>query len=325
MSTPPVQLIFGGASFGPTMASDFTSLEAMKGALDLLEAGGVKTIDTARFYPDSEEWLGEAAAAFQFTIDTKYPGGFASEASSKEGLIASAEESLAALGVDQVDVYYIHAPDRRVPLEHLLSGIQAVYKSGKFKRFGLSNFLPDEVLDVVRICKENNYVFPSVYQGNYNAVARHSESTLLPILRKYNIAYYAYSPIAGGFLTKDVETLISGGEGRWDPKTPTGGIFNALYAKPGMLEGLRLWGQIADEAGIPKAELAYRWVAFHSTLSGELGDGLIFGAKNKEQVEGTLRGLREGPLSGEVVRKIERVWELVRDDAPLDTFNSVGK
>jgi aryl-alcohol dehydrogenase-like predicted oxidoreductase len=102
MSAAPVQLIFGGASFGPTMASDFTSLEATTEALDLLEASGVKTIDTARFYPNSEEWLGEAAAPSRFIIDTKYPGGFASKASSKEGLVASAEESLAALGVDQV-------------------------------------------------------------------------------------------------------------------------------------------------------------------------------------------------------------------------------
>ncbi|KAJ0426601.1 NADP-dependent oxidoreductase domain-containing protein [Aspergillus carlsbadensis] len=325
MSTPPVRLIFGGASFGPTMESDFTTLEDTTEALDLLEDYGVTTIDTARFYPDSEEWLGEVAAPSRFTIDTKYPGGFASEASSKDGLVASAEESLAALGVDQVDVYYLHAPDRRVPLEDLLSGMHTVYKRGMFKRFGLSNFLPEEVLDVIRICKENNYILPSVYQGNYNAVARHSESLLLPILRKHKIAYNAYSPIAGGFLTKDVETLISGGEGRWDPKTPTGGIFTALYGKSWMLEGLRLWGDIAAEAGIPRAELAYRWVAFHSALRGELGDGLIFGARNTGQVEGTLRGLGKGPLPGEVVERIERVWEIVKDEAPLDPFNSVGK
>jgi aryl-alcohol dehydrogenase-like predicted oxidoreductase len=97
----------------------------------------------------------------------------------------------------QVDVYYIHAPDRRVPLQDLLAGLDAVYRAGKFKRLGLSNFLPEEVSDVIRICKENGYVLPTVYQGNYNAVARHSETTLLPILRENNIAFYAYSPIAG--------------------------------------------------------------------------------------------------------------------------------
>jgi len=197
-----------------------------------------------------------------------------------------------------------------------------VYASGGFNRLGLSNFLPHEVLDVIRICKEKGYVLPTVYQGNYNAVARHSESTLLPILRENGIAYYAYSPIAGGFLTKDVSVITAAsGEGRWDPKTATGGIFTALYGKPAMLEGLRLWGEIAAEAGIPKAELAYRWVAFHSVLSGELGDGLIFGARNGDQLKGTLEGLGNGPLPVEVVERIGRVWEIVKEDAPVDNFN----
>ncbi|KAJ0413619.1 NADP-dependent oxidoreductase domain-containing protein [Aspergillus carlsbadensis] len=319
MSSQPVKLIFGGASFGPAMHSDFATVDATKGALDLLEAAGVATIDTASMYPDSEDYLGQAGAAARFSIDTKYIGGFSPTPSSKEGLVASADQSLKALQTEQVDVYYIHAPDRRVPLQDLLAGVNTVYKSGKFKRLGLSNFLPEEVEEVIRVSKENGYVLPSVYQGNYNAVARHSESTLLPILREHNIAYYAYSPIAGGFLTKDVTSLVAGGEGRWDPNTPTGGLFNALYTKPAMLEGLKLWGEIATGAGISKAELAYRWVAYHSILRE--GDGLIFGARNGKQIESTLEGLRNGPLPGHVVREVERVWEIVREEAPVDNFN----
>ncbi|KAL2784214.1 NADP-dependent oxidoreductase domain-containing protein [Aspergillus keveii] len=319
MSSQSVKLIFGGASFGPAMESEFTTVEATKGALGLLEAGGVTTIDTARMYPDSEDYLGQAGAAGRFAIDTKYPGGFSPTPSSKEGLIASADESVQTLKTKQVDVYYIHAPDRRVPLQDLLAGVDAVYRAGKFKRLGLSNFLPEEVSNVIRICKENGYVLPTVYQGNYNAVARHSETTLLPILRENNIAFYAYSPIAGGFLTKDVSSLVSGGEGRWDPKTPTGGLFNALYTKPAMLKGLKLWGEIAAEAGISKAELAYRWVAYHSILKE--GDGLIFGARNGKQIQSTLEGLKNGPLPVDVVEKIARVWGIVKDEAPVDNFN----
>ncbi|KAL3477173.1 NADP-dependent oxidoreductase domain-containing protein [Aspergillus californicus] len=322
MTSHPVKIIFGGASFGPSMESEFTSLEATEHALALLEAGGVRTIDTAKIYPDSEQYLGQArAAAGFFSVDTKYPGGFAATASSREDVITSADESLEALHTGQVDVYYIHAPDRRVALADLLSGVNTVYNAGKFKRLGLSNFLADEVAEVIRICKENNYVAPSVYQGNYNAVAREAESSLLPLLRAHGIAFYAYSPIAGGFLTKDVGALGAGGQGRWDSTTPTGGIYNALYSKPAMLEGLKLWGEIAAEAGIPKAELAYRWVASHSVLDGGLGDGLIFGSRNSKQLQSTLEGLKKGPLPGDVVERIERVWEIVKDEAPVDNFN----
>ncbi|KAF9891698.1 hypothetical protein FE257_003710 [Aspergillus nanangensis] len=324
MASPSVQLIFGGASLGG-MEAEFVSVQDTKSALDILKEGGIKTIDTARIYSDSEHFLGEADATSRFSIDTKYPGGFAPEPSTKEDVIASIDESLRLLKTSKINVYYIHAPDRRVPLEELLSGLNTAYKAGKFTRLGLSNFLPEEVSDVVRIAKANNYVLPTVYQGNYNAVARHSESTLLPILRKHGISFYAYSPIAGGFLTKDVEQLTAGGEGRWDPSNAIGGIYNKLYGKPGMLEGLKLWGEISKESGIPKAELAYRWVAYHSALKGDYGDAIIFGSKNGRQLKGTLQGLGNGPLAEEVVRKIELVWTAVEGDAPVDNFNGPVK
>jgi aryl-alcohol dehydrogenase-like predicted oxidoreductase len=222
----------------------------------------------------------------------------------------------------QINVYYIHAPDRRASLAELLDGLNTLYEAGKFKRLGLSNFLPEEVEEVVRISKQKNYVLPSVYQGNYNAVARHSEAKLLPILRKHNISYYAYSPIAGGFLTKDVEQIISGGVGRWDPQKAIGSMYNAMYGKPGMLEGLRLWGKISKDSGIPKAELAYRWVAYHSALKEIHGDSMIFGSRNGKQIQETMAGLRNGPLPLEIVEQIEVIWKTVEDDAPVDNFNS---
>jgi aryl-alcohol dehydrogenase-like predicted oxidoreductase len=161
-----------------------------------------------------------------------------------------------------------------------------------------------------------------VYQGNYSAIARRVESEIFPTLRKHNISFYAYSPIGGGFLTKDVEKLVSGGEGRWDPSTPLGSLYNKLYNKPHMLEGLKLWGNIAKTTGISKVELAYRWVAHNSVLKGELGDGLIFGSRTVEQLNQTLAALDNGPLDADVAEQIEKVWTLVEPDAPLDNYNA---
>ena len=186
----------------------------------------------------------------------------------------------------------------------------------------MSNYLADEIEEVVRICREKNYVIPTVYQGNYSAVARRVESEIFPTLRKHNISFYAYSPIAGGFLTKDVEKLVSGGEGRWDPNSKLGQIYNTLYNKPGMLEGLKLWGNISKESGIPKAELAYRWVAHNSALKGEFGDGVIFGTRNVEQLNQTHASLDKGPLDANIAEQIEQVWKLVEPDSPLDNFNA---
>ncbi|KAJ5487613.1 hypothetical protein N7530_001913 [Penicillium desertorum] len=299
-----IKIIWGGASIVDKVS--YPTLESISEVLDILHAKGIKNIDTAKRYSNSEELLGKLQAHSRFTIDSKFPGGAGPEPSTPESLL---------------DVYYMHAPERRSSMENLLASIDSEYRAGKFKRFGLSNYLAEEVEEVVRICREKNYVVPSVYQGNYSAVARRAEKEIFPTLRKHNMSFYAYSPIAGGFLTKDVATLLSGGQGRWDPNTPLGGVYHALFNKPSMLEGLEQWERISKESGLPKAELASRWVAHNTALKGEFGDAVIVGSRNVEQLNQTLAALSKGPLSAEIAEQIEQVWKIVEADSPLDTFN----
>lgn len=143
-------------------------------------------------------------------------------------------------------------------------------------KFGLSNFAPDDVRRVYDYAKSKGYVLPTVFQGNYNPVARHYDTSLFPLLRELNIAFYAYSPLAGGFLVKDGQMLSSGGgQGRWDPTSNVGKIYNDRYTKPSLLEALSEWETIANEARVSKAALAYRWVMYNSKLSAKYGDGII--------------------------------------------------
>lgn len=207
-----------------------------------------------------------------------------------------------------------------MPLEETLEGIDELYKQGRFRRFGLSNFLPNEVEDVIRVAQEKGYVLPTVYQGNYSAVARKVEEELFPVLRKYNMSFYAYSPIAGGFLTKTREQVLEGGK-RFNPDTPMGRIYATLYRKPAFLDALDKWGEISSEFGISKAELAYRWVAYNSVLREENGDAIIIGASTLDQLNETIKGLRNGALPEAAVRQIASVWDLIKNDAGLDNFN----
>ena len=78
------------------------------------------------------------------------------------------------------------------PLEDTLAGVNEVYKSGSFSRFGLSNWKVEDVVAAYEHCKKHGYVLPSAYQGPYNAVARGSETDLFPTLRKLGMAFYAY-------------------------------------------------------------------------------------------------------------------------------------
>lgn len=212
-----IKTIFGTAGIG-------VDSSWLAKAFDTLEANHIDTLDTAEIYPNSEKILGEHEAYKRFNIDTKFGSFFAGIPAIPERILKSASTSLSSLGTKQVDIYYIHAPDKDTPLEETLKGIQQLYEQGAFKRFGLSNYSPSDVQKAYDICKQNGYVLPTVFQGNYNPVARRQETELFPTLRKLNIAFYAYSPLAGGFLTKTAKGELhyscrSLSSGLWVSKT----------------------------------------------------------------------------------------------------------
>lgn len=224
---------------------------------------------------------------------------------------------------NKYDDRYIHAPDPTIPISETLSGIAEVHKSGIFRRFGLSNFSAQQVQEVYDICKSNNYPLPTVYQGNYNPVARHSETTLFPTLKKLGIKFYAYSPLAGGFLTKTSADLDAGA-GRFNEQA-IGGMYSKMYDRASLRDALIRWNSIAESEGISKAELAYRWVAHHSALAGDEENGVIFGASSVKQVEETAQGIKRGKLSEKAVKGIEGIWESVKSDAPTDNYAQFSK
>jgi aflatoxin B1 aldehyde reductase len=181
----------------------------------------------------------------------------------------------------QVDVFYLHAPDRRVSWKDTLSGLNELYQQGAFKRLGLSQFLGREVEEIIRVAKENNFVVPSVYQSNYSAVARRAEEEIFPVLRKHNISFYAYSPIAGGFLSKSKADLADP-DGRFGERNPLSPVYNAMYNRASFISALDTLGQIAKYEGVSRAALAYRWIFYRSRLQGDHGDGVILGARKEE-------------------------------------------
>ncbi|EED13755.1 aldo/keto reductase, putative [Talaromyces stipitatus ATCC 10500] len=282
---------------------------------------GIQTIDTAEIYLGSEELLGAASAvSLGFTIDTKvgHGAGGSTTPATKENVIRSGEASLNRLKTNQVDVYYIHGFDQRVPLKDTLEGINELYKKGVFKRFGLSNFSVAEIEDVVRISKERGFVLPTVYEGNYNAINHLIEKKLFSTIRKYNMVFHAYSPIAGGLLAKTPHQIKEGGQGRWDINTFVGKLYYGMYNKPNVMEFLEKFGKIATtKTKCSQAELAYRWIAYHSRLKGELGDKII-GARYGPQLTEVLDALGRGPLSAEVVEEVNGLWDLVKDDPPAE-------
>ncbi|KAH8883108.1 aldehyde reductase [Thozetella sp. PMI_491] len=324
MSAQPITVVFGGNRIGNR--EPFTPNTDLSGLLKVLAARHVGTIDSAQAYGDSQATIGEAKIGDNFVIDTKWgpprrpgaggpppPGTAPKPWATKDHIINSAKDSISKLGVDQVDIFYLHMPDYATPISETLEAVNDVYKLGLFRRFGLSNFQAVDVQAAYDHCVEKGYVIPTVYQGSYSPITRYQETVLFPTLRKLNMAFYAYSPSASGFLGKTVPQLE---EQLRNP--PAGAPWRRRYAEnPKFMAALGKWVSIAEGEGIGGAELAYRWVAYHSGLKREHGDALIIGASSLQQLEETLSGIEKGPLSDTALLGIDEVWEGLKDEPPL--------
>lgn len=101
-------------------------------------------------------------------------------------------------------------------MENVLEACNNLYREGKFRELGLSNFPAWMVVDVWHICHKNGWVLPTVFEGIYNPLTRKAETELNECLNHFGIRFYAYNPMAGGLLT--------GRYGRYED-APTDGRF----------------------------------------------------------------------------------------------------
>lgn len=90
---------------------------------------------------------------------------------------------------------FLHVPDRQTPFEDTAKAMNEAFEQGKFKKFGLSNYTATETKQYIDICEREGYVKPTVFQGHYNAVGRSGEKELFPLLRKHNIAFFAFRKV----------------------------------------------------------------------------------------------------------------------------------
>lgn len=165
------------------------------------------------------------------------------------------------------------------------------------------------------ICEEKGYVKPSCFQGQYNALCRNPENTLFPLLRKYDMSYIAYSPVAGGFLTGIFTEGMHVAGTRFEEGNHRGSGYRKMYDKAVMHAAIEKLQHACKQHGVSLIEAALRWMLYHSAL--QANDGFILGASRIEQFQENMESLSKGPLVKELVELFEEAWKSVEAEAPL--------
>jgi aryl-alcohol dehydrogenase-like predicted oxidoreductase len=202
---------FGGIGSSPALRSAGDSADQALALLDHARRLELRRFDTANTYGGgaSEEvlgsWLRAQGAAYRQTVQIATKVGNPHGCPPGETPLSGAqiahhlEVSLRRLGVERIDLYYLHELDRVTPLEETLAAIARAFDAGKIAGFGVSNATLAEV-EAIRALTGDRVPFGDV-QNEYNLLATADADALIPWCAAHSLRYTAFSPLAGGMLS----------------------------------------------------------------------------------------------------------------------------
>lgn len=307
-------VVLGAVAFGKpketTRDHPLSSDESCEQLLNAFSALGGTELDTSRVYQNGqcEAVIGRISSSKNIQVGTKY------HPSLPGGPLEQIDQSLNALQLSTIPLYYIHMPSTEIKLEDTLAEFNRAYEMGKFEQFGLSNFPAWQVVEICQYCQRKGYVMPTVYQGVYNALNRSAEYELIPVLRNYGLKYYTHGTLASGFLTgkyqRGIDPVI--GVDRFAQKRRIKQYQERYLHREEMFSALDLIDNAAREAGITSIlEAAIRWTQFHSAVDGELGDAILIGVSRLEQLQPIMKAAKKGPLPDAVAAAFEDANDLI--------------
>jgi aryl-alcohol dehydrogenase-like predicted oxidoreductase len=251
---------FGAMSIG--IADVYTSSAQSEGeaiaivqrALDL----GVNFLDSANIYGDSEIKVGKALQGRRdgVVVATKFgivPGSSYQKRAvdgSPENTRRSCDLSLQRLGIDVIDLYYLHRVDPNVPIEDTVGAMADLVRAGKVRYLGLSEASATTV-------QRAHSIHPiTALQTEYSLFTRDPENDVLPTLRELGVSLVAYSPLGRGFLGARFRSIEELAPNDWRRNNPRfqGEQFDRNLA---IADGI---AEIAREKGATPAQLALAWV-----------------------------------------------------------------
>jgi aryl-alcohol dehydrogenase-like predicted oxidoreductase len=204
---------FGGIGSLPSLRSAGDSEYRALALLDHARAVGLRRFDTANTYGGGEseiilgKWLRAQGSSFvhEAQIATKVgnPHGCANGETplSRSQVALHLEQSLRRLGLERIDLYYIHEFDRMTPLDQTLGAMEAAVEAGKIDRFGISNASLADVKEVMSLAGSSLSERFEYVQNEYNVLATGDAEELIPYCAEHGLRYTAFSPLAGGLLT----------------------------------------------------------------------------------------------------------------------------
>jgi aryl-alcohol dehydrogenase-like predicted oxidoreductase len=279
------RLCFGVMSFGgdadePTSAAMFNRCRE----------AGINFFDCANVYAGgrSEEILGRLIAdcrddvVITSKVHSQVGPDINARGSSRRHIRTAVEASLKRLNTDRIDIYFLHHFDKDTPLEDTLRTLDDLVSEGKILYPAASNFAAWQVAKALGISDREGWARFACIQPMYNLVKRQAEVELLPMASSEGLGVITYSPLGGGLLSGKYSAEQLPPQGRLVENK----MYTQRYGDELYYDVAGRFTEFARERGVHPASLAVAWVAGHPAVTAP-----IIGARNLDQLEGSLRAL----------------------------------
>jgi aryl-alcohol dehydrogenase-like predicted oxidoreductase len=298
---PAIGLGCAGLPNGGAPEDDATAFAAMYKALEL----GVDFFDTADLYGKglNEELIGrflKEAGRDRVIVCTKFgsiPGGPdrpPSQNNSPEHIVAACDASLKRLGVDVVDLYYMHRRDPATPVAESVGAMSRLVEAGKVRWLGLSEVAAKTLSDACAIHPI------SAIQSEYSLWHRDVEQEVQPTCRELGVTFVPFSPLGRSFLTGALTTSDFG------PNDLRATL--PRFQPDAMAQNLRLVSQLAsfaDERNVTSAQIALAWLIAKSTPASAVTP--IPGSKRPSKILEN-RGAADLNLNADEIEELEVIF-----------------
>ena len=286
------KLALGCLTFGPgrgLMHGISTPEAEARVILDHATGSGINLLDVADVYQDgiSEQivgrWIADRGRRSELVLATKVggPTGEGQQGLSRLHLMEACEASLRRLRTDYIDLYQVHWPDARTPLQETLGALDELRRAGKIRFAGCSNFPAWLLARSLWIAEREGLLRFESLQNQYSLALRHIEREIVPLCLDRRVGLLVWGSLACGLLggSHDAETLPAGHQRLQ--------LWLARYTDPA--QPRRIWGvvdavrEVAQNRGCPPAVVAMAWILNRPAVTS-----CITGVRTLQQLEQNL-------------------------------------
>lgn len=305
-------LSFGTATFGGGneffKAWGSTDVKEATRLVDLCLEHGVNFFDTANGYSRgmSEEILGQAIKGRKnkVLVSTKstFPMGDGPNdyGSSRYSIIKECEDSLKRLGLETIDLYYMHGFDALTPVEETLRALDDLVRAGKIRYIGCSNFSGWHLMKSLSLSERYGWSKYVAHQAYYSLVGREFEWELMPLALDQKVSTIVWSPMAGGSLSGKITRKNPPAAG-----TRASSMDFVVSAKDERLFNVvDVLYELQEETGKTIPQIVLNWVLNRPTVSS-----IIIGARNEEQLVQNF-GAVGWSLTPSQIEKLDKISEM---------------